>query len=228
MLAPLVALTLTITVYLLGVFLQRRLRSAAANPVLFAVVVIGFTLYVTHIPYASYFAGAQLLHFLLGPATVALAVPLVRSLEAIRRSLGPLLAALLAGSLTSAITGYSIARLFGASRPVALSMLPKGLTTPIALDVSEAIGGIPSLTVVLAIAAGILVAALIDGTLRLLRIHDWRAVGLAAGTAGSGIGASQVIPQHPLAAAFAGVALGANGLVTALLAPLLAPLLKLW
>ena len=227
-LAPLIALTSTTTVYLLGVLLQRQLRSAAANPVLFSVLVLGSTLYFMHIPYAAYFAGAQLLHFLLGPATVALAIPLVRSLEAIRRSLVPLLAALLAGSLTSAVTGYAVARLLGAPQPIALSALPKSLTTPIALDVSEAIGAIPSLTVVLAIAAGILVAVVIDGTLCLLRIRDWRAVGLAAGTAGSGIGASQVIPQHPLAAAFAGVALGANGLVTALLAPLLALILKHW
>ena len=227
-LTPLVALAFTIAAYLVGVAMQRRLRTAAANPVLFAIVVIGLTLQATHIPYVMYFAGAQFLHFLLGPATVALAIPLVRSLEIIRRSFFPLLAALLAGSLTSILSGYGIARLLGASQPIALSMVPKGLTTPIAIGVSEAIGGIPSLTVVLAIAAGVLVAIAIEATLRGLRITDWRAVGLAAGTAGSGIGASQVIPKHTLAAAFAGVALGANGLLTALLAPLLAPLLKLW
>ena len=227
-LTPLVALTFTVTAYLVGVALQQRLKSAAANPVLFAVAVIGLTLKLTHIPYAMYFAGARFLHFLLGPATVALAIPLVRSLEAIRRSLFPLFAALLAGSVISILSGYGVARSLGASQPIALSMVPKSLTTPIAIDVSEAIGGIPSLTVVLAIAAGILVAMVIDSVLRILRITDWRAVGLAAGTAGSGIGASQVIPQHSLAAAFAGIALGANGLVTALLAPLLTPLLKLW
>ena len=227
-LTPLVALACTIAAYLVGVALQRRLKSAAANPVLFAIVVIGLALEVTHLPYATYFSGAKFLHFLLGPATVALAIPLVRSLEAIRRSFVPLVAALVAGSVTSILFGYGTARLLGASQPVALSMVPKGLTTPIAIAVSEAIGGVPSLTVVLAIAAGILVAIVIDAVLGWLRIADWRAVGLAAGTAGSGIGASQVIPKHSLAAAFAGVALGANGLITALLAPLLAPLLKLW
>ncbi len=227
-LAPLLALTLTIGAYLVGVALQHRLKTPVANPVLFAIVVIGAMLTLTHTSFAAYFAGAQFLHFLLGPATVALAIPLVQSIDVIRRSLFPLLAALLAGAVTSAVTGYAIARALGASQPVALSMLPKSLTTPIALGVAESIGGIPSLTAVLAIAAGILVAISIDAVARHLRVTDWQAIGLAAGTAGSGIGASRVIPQHSLAAAFAGVALGANGLLTALLAPLLAKLLKHW
>lgn len=225
-LPQLLALTLTIGLWLLGVALQRRLQSPFANPVLFAIVVLGIGLRLTHTSYASYFSAAQLLHFLLGPATVALAIPLVRSLAHIRRSLLPLSAALVAGALTSAVSGYLIARALGASKVVALSMLPKSLTTPIALGVSATIGGLPSLTAVLAIAAGILVAISIDTILRLMRIDDWRAIGLAAGTAGSGIGASRVIPQHSLAAAFAGVALGANGLITALLAPPLAALLS--
>lgn len=227
-LAPLLALTLTLVAYLAGVALQRRLKTPVANPVLFAIVVIGIALRLTHTSFAAYFAGAQFLHFLLGPATVALAIPLVQSIEVIRRSLVPLLAALAAGSLTSALTGYGLARALGASQPIALSMLPKSLTTPIAIGVAESIGGVPSLCAVLAIAAGILVAVSIDAVARSLRVTDWQAIGLAAGTAGSGIGASRVIPQHPLAAAFAGVALGANGLLTALLAPLLAKLLKHW
>ena len=226
--ASLLALSGTIGSWLLGVQLQRKLNSAFANPVLFAIVSIGIVLRATGVSYAAYFSAAQMLHFLLGPATVALAIPLVRSLEHIRRSLLPLAAALLAGSLTSALSGYALARGLGASQVIALSMLPKSLTTPIAIGVSQTIGGLPSLTAVLAIAAGILVAVCIDASMRVLRITDWRAIGLAAGTAGSGIGASRVIPQHSLAAAFAGVALGANGLITALLAPMLATLLRRW
>ena len=107
-------------------------------------------------------------------------------------------------------------------------MAPKSLTTPIAIGVSQAIGGNPSLTAVVAIVGGVLVAISIDPIFSLLSIQAPAVKGLAAGTAGSGIGAAQVIPQHPVAAAFAGVAIGLNGLLTAVLAPVIIPLLKHW
>lgn len=225
---PLLALVLTVGAYLLGVAVQQRVRSALANPVLIAVVLIGTALRVLHISYATYFSGAQFIHFLLGPATVALAIPLVRSLEAMRRGLWAMLGALLGGAAVGMVSGYGLVRLLGGDRLVALSMLPKSLTTPIAIGVSQAVGGVPSLTAVLAIAGGILVAVGIDPVLRLVRVREPGARGLAAGTAGSGIGASRVIPEHPLAAAFAGVAIGANGFLTAVLAPALAHWLKRW
>ena len=225
---PLFALLLTIGAYLVAVAVQQRLRNPLANPVLIAIVLIGATLHLFHVSYAEYFSGAQFIHFLLGPATVALAIPLVCSLEHMRRSFGPMLAALGAGSLIGMVSGYGLVRISGGSQLVALSMLPKAVTTPIAIAVAGNIGGLPSLAAVLAIAGGILVAVTIDPVFNLLRIVDPAARGLAAGTAGSGIGASRVIPQHPLAAAFAGVAIGMNGLLTAVLAPLVVPLLKHW
>ena len=220
------ALTLTCGAYLLGRALERRTGSAFFNPVLFAIVVIGVALHLLGISYAAYFSGAQLLNLLLGPAVVALAIPLVRALEQIRLNLLPMLAALLAGALISMISGYGLVRMCGGSPQLALSMLPKSLTTPIAIDVAQTIGGIPSLSAVLAIVSGILVAVGINATCRLMGVDDPSAVGLAAGTAGSGIGASRVIPQHPLSAAFAAVAIGLNGLITAALAPALARLLR--
>ena len=225
---PLFALPLTIGTYLIGVWVQRRTRAALANPVLIAIVLIGLAMWALHISYTAYFSGAQMLHFLLGPATVALAVPLARSVEAMRRSLWPMLAALATGAVVGAVSGYGLVRGLGGSQVLALSMLPKSLTTPIAIGVSQGIGGIGSLTAVLAIAAGILVAVVIKETLRVLKIQDPAAIGLAAGTAGSGVGASQVIPEHALSAAFAGVAIGANGFLTAVIAPVLAKLLLHW
>jgi putative effector of murein hydrolase len=226
---PLFAIVLTLGTYLLGVEAQKRLRNNPfANPVLIAIVLIGTTLHLLHLSYKDYFTGAQLIHFLLGPATVALAIPMVRALEHIRRGLWPMLFALLAGSLTGLLSGYAIVRLLGGSQAIALSMAPKSLTTPIAIAVSSAIGGLPSLSAVLAILGGILVAISIDPILHLLHITEPSARGLAAGTAGSGIGASRVIPQHTLSAAFAGIAIGANGILTAILAPIVLPLLKHW
>lgn len=219
-------LTFTLAAYRLGVRIQRALKgNPLANPVLLAIVFIGITLKLTGVNYRTYFSGAQFIHFLLGPATVALAIPLVNNLHHIRRSLGPLLIALLAGSLASSISGYMLVRILGGSPDVALSMMPKAATTPIAIGVAQTIGGLPSLTAVLAIAGGVIAAVSIQKTMALLKIKDWRAYGLAAGTAGSGIGTAQVVPLHDLAGAFAGVAIGLNGLMTSILVPFL---LHLW
>ena len=227
LLVPL-SLLLTLGGYLVGLAISRRVRSPLANPVLIAIVLVGCALRALHISYADYFSGAQFIHFLLGPATVALAIPLVRSLEVMRRSLVPMLIALFGGSVVGLVSAYGLVRLCGGSQLIALSMAPKSLTTPIAIGVSQTIGGNPSLTAVLAIVGGVLVAISIDPILRLLRVDASAAKGLAAGTAGSGIGAAQVIPQHPVSAAFAGVAIGLNGLITAVLAPVILPLLKHW
>jgi putative effector of murein hydrolase len=225
---PLFAIVFTLGAYLFGVEVQKRLRNPLANPVLIAIVIIGVTLRLLHLSYQDYFTGAQFIHFLLGPATVALAIPMVRAIEHMRRGFWPMISALLAGSLVGLIGGYGLVRLLGGSQAIALSMAPKSLTTPIAIAVSASIGGLPSLSAVLAILGGILVAIAIDPVLHLLKITEPSAKGLAAGTAGSGIGASRVIPQHTLSAAFAGVAIGANGILTAVLAPILVPLLKHW
>ena len=218
---PLLWLPLTILFYLAGVWLQRRTRSPLANPTLIGIILVGVSLYLLHISYAQYFTAVQLLHFLLGPATVALAIPMVQSLEHLRRGLLPTLAALLAGSITGAVSAYALVRLCGGGRFLALSMLPKSLTTPIAMGVSDTIGGSAALTAVFAILAGILTAIALPMLLRTLRVHHAAATGLAAGTAGSGIAAASVIPLGPVPAAFAGIAIGVNGLMTALLAPLL-------
>ena len=226
--SALVALTLTVGAYLAGVWVQRRVGAAWASPVLIAIVLIGLALRVLRVPYATYFSGAQAIHFLLGPATVALAVPLVRAMEHLRRSLWPMLAALFAGALTGAVTGYGLVRVLGGSRVLALSMLPKSLTTPIAIEVSQTVGGLPSLTAVLAILAGVLVAVLVYPVLGALRVRNAGAIGLAAGTAGSGVGASRVIGVDAVSAAFAAVGIGLNGLMTAVIAPVVARVLGRW
>ena len=223
---PVFLLTFTIAAYLCGVALERRTGSSLANPTLVAIVAAGLMMRVTGVSYMEYARGLYLLSFLLGPATVALAIPLARSLGHLRKSLAPTLIALLAGSLTGAISAYALVRLMGGDRVLALSMMPKSLTTPIALQVSQTVGGLPSLTAVFAIMGGILTAVAMPALRRVLRVNDEAATGLAAGTAGSGIATARAISIGPLAAAFAGVAIGMNGFITALLAPLLARVLN--
>jgi putative effector of murein hydrolase len=220
-LTPLPWLGVTISAYVFGQIIQRACNgSPPANPVLIAILVVSVLLEATGTPYARYFAGAQFIQFLLGPATVALAVPLALNLNHVRRSFPGIGLALLAGSLTSALSGIAVVAWLGGGRAVALSMAPKAVTTPIALSLSQEIGGIPALTAALAIAGGIIAAIVGKTLLHWLRVDDWRAHGLAAGVAGSGVAAAQVAPLSGLAAAFAALGIGLNGLLTAVIVPL--------
>jgi putative effector of murein hydrolase len=224
-LTPMPWLAVTIAGYVLGQMVQHACKGTPlANPVLIAVLVVSALLEATGTPYTRYFAGAQFIQFLLGPATVALAVPLALNLNHVRRSFPGVGLALLAGSLTSALSGVAVVAWLGGGRAIAFSMAPKAVTTPIALSLSQEIGGVPALTAALAIAGGIIAAIIGRTMLRWLRVDDWRAHGLAAGVAGSGIAASQVAPLSGLAAAFAALGIGLNGLLTAAIVPLLAML----
>jgi len=215
----------TLAAYGAGLTAQRRLGNMAlANPVLIAILLLAGLLRATGTPYSAYFAGAQPVHLLLGPATVALAVPLVAALPLLRRSLSGVVLGLVVGTIASVAGGLLLVRAFGGTPSLALSMAPKGVTTPIAMALAQNLGGLPPVTASLAIASGILVAITATPVLRLCRISDWRAHGLAAGTAGSGVAAAHALGRHEIAGAFAGLAVGLNGLVTALLA---APIARL-
>jgi putative effector of murein hydrolase len=220
---PLLWLAVTLAAYVAARKVQRACNGFAfANPVLIATIAVGVIVMATGTSYRTYFAGAQFINFLLGPVTIALAIPLARNMGYVHRNLRGVGLALLAGSVTSIVSGVAIVRLFGGSRVVALSMAPKAVTTPIAMAVSEQIGGVPALTAALAILGGIVAAITGQHLLQRLQISDWRAHGLAAGVAGSGVAAAQVAARDELGAAFAALAIGLNGLVTALLVPILA------
>lgn len=220
---PLLWLTVTIGAYLIGDAMFRASgRAPWANPVLIAVMLLGTTLLITGTPYATYFNGAQFVHFMLGPTTVALALPLYENLGRIRRTALPMLAALLVGSLTAMGSAVGIAALMGVDRTTLLSLAPKSATAPVALGVAESIGGTPTLTAVLVILTGISGAIMTTPLLNLIGIRDWRARGFATGVAAHGIGTARALQVHPTAGAFAGVGMGLNALLTALIAPVIA------
>ena len=219
--SPLLALTLTLVAYQVGFWIYRRAGfNPLLNPVLIAVVLLVSLLLVTDTQYSVYFEGAQFVHFMLGPATVALALPLYRQLERVRRSSIAILASLLAGSLTAAISAVGIAALFGASKETLVSLAPKSVTAPVAMGISEQLGGLPSLTAVLVILTGITGAALGPLLLNLMDVKDMAARGLAIGTASHGIGTARALQVSELAGAFSGLAMGLNALATAILLPL--------
>ena len=227
--SPLLGLTLTLLAYQGAVLVSKRYNNhPLANPVLLAVTTLVTLLWITETPYRVYFDGAQFVHFLLGPATVALAIPLHAQFARLRRMALPVLAALLAGSLTASISAVVIGSLLGASDATLLSLAPKSVTTPIAMGIAERIGGLPSLTAVLVILTGILGAVAAGGIYALVGIRDRAVQGFAMGIASHGIGTARAFQVSEVAGAFAALAMGLNGLLTALLLPWLMPPLVHW
>lgn len=220
--SPLLHLTLTLVAYQFSFFLYRRGRlSPLLNPVLLSLVLIVAVLVATGTSYDTYFDGAQFVHFLLGPATVALAIPLYRQFDKVRRSAVAILASITVGSITAAASAVAIAWLLGGSRLALLSLAPKSATAPVAMGITEQLGGLPSLTAVLVISTGILGAIIGPYVLNLLHIKDMAARGLAMGTASHGIGTARAMQVNEVAGAFAGLAMGLNALATAVLLPLI-------
>ncbi len=220
---PLLWLTATLSAYLVGVACYRLSGERPwVNPVLVAVALIALALARTGTDYATYFQGAQFVHFMLGPATVALAAPLVGNLRDMRRAALPILAGLLAGSAAAMVTAVAVAAALGAGPATLLSLVPKSATTPIAMGVAERIGGIPTLTAVLVILTGIIGAVIATPLLNALRIRDRRARGLAVGVAAHGIGTARAFQIDERTGAYASLGMGLNGLATAVLAPLVA------
>ena len=225
--SPLLGLTATLVAYQGALWLFERLgRSPLANPVLIAVIAIAGFLMATGTEYRTYFDGAQFVHFLLGPATVALAVPLYRQLPVLRRAWPAVLAAVLCGAMTATASAVGIAWVLGGSTPVVLSLAPKSVTIPIAMGVAERIGGIPSLTAVLVMLTGMVGAVGGGWVLDLVGVKSPAARGLALGVASHGIGTVRAMQMGEVSGAFAGLAIGLTGVATAILVPPLVGLLR--
>ena len=223
---PLLWLTATLAAYSLADWISARLsRHPLANPVVIAAGLIIALLVATDTGYATYFEGAQFVHFLLGPAIVALAVPLKRNLARVRKALVPIVAALVAGSATAVFSAVGIAWLLGAPADVLASLAPKSVTAPIAMGLAETLGGIPTLAAVMVVTTGILGAVIVTPLMNGLRIRDYAARGFAVGVASHGIGAARAFQVNELAGTFAGIGMGLNGALTAFLVSVLAAML---
>jgi len=220
--SPLLHLTFTVTFFVLARLLYRKMGyPALLNPVLITVIVIVALLSWSNTSYEVYFEGAQFVHFLLGPATVALAIPLYRQISLVKRYPVALVASIIMGSLVAMISAVLIAKLGDVGEQTLISIAPKSITTPVAMGVVEQLGGLPSLTAVLVILTGIVGAAMGPWLLDRLRVTNPVAKGLAMGLASHGLGTGRAVLMGDVAAAFAGLAMGLNALVTAVLLPLL-------
>ena len=218
---PLLWLAATLAAYLLGdAAFRASHRQSWANPVLVAIILLALLLWVTGTDYATYFEGAQFVHFMLGPATVALGLPLYDNLRRVRSAFWPMLAALLAGSSVAVISVLMIAKAFGIQGAVLASLAPKSTTAPVAIGIAERMGGQPTLTAALVLLTGIFGAIVVTPLLNALRIRDWRARGFAIGVAAHGIGTARAFQVNQTAGAFSGIGMGLNAVLTAIIAPL--------
>jgi predicted murein hydrolase (TIGR00659 family) len=223
--SPLLWLTLTLFAWLLAVAISLRLnRHPLANPVLISIVLLAGALQLSGEPYEKFFEGAQYIHFLLGPATVAIAVPLFRQWRQVKRTLLPMAAALVVGSFTAALSVMLMGAWGGLSRDVLIAFLPKSATAGVAMAVSESLGGNPSLTAVLVVLTGI-VGALVTPFMDAMRIKDYAARGFAVGLTSHGIGTARAFAVDQTAGLFAGIAMALTAISTSLVVPLLVRLL---
>src|SRR5574343_1490254 len=224
---PLFWLTMTLVAYQIAFHIYQRCgQRPIANPVMISIVLLVSLLTATGTPYHQYFEGVQFVHFLLGPATVALAIPLYGQFRRLISMAGPLAIALVGGSLTAMLSAVFVGHWLGGSLPTLLSMAPKSVTTPIAMGIAEQLGGHPSLAAVMVIATGILGAITAQSVMRWLRITDPAIGGFALGVAAHGIGTARAFQISETMGAFAALGMGLNGLLTATTLPSLMSWLK--
>ncbi|NBS71968.1 MAG: LrgB family protein [Betaproteobacteria bacterium] len=218
--SPLLALVFTLSAYLLGLSVyEKSQRHPLANPVLIAVIVVAVSITVLNMPYAKYFEGAQFVHFLLGTATVALAIPIYKGFESLRSRMGVLLLALIAGGITSIATAVGVAKFMRVDEALVRGLWAKSVTAPIAMGVAERIHASPTLTAIFAVSTGILGAVLGRFVLNACGIIPWWQRGFALGVASHGIGTSRAFSVHPQAGTYASLGMGLHGMVGAVLIP---------
>lgn len=218
--SPLLWLTVTLCIYLASVYLYRRSNlNPLALPVLTSVCAIVGILVVTKTPYEAYFEGAQFIHFLIGPATVGLAIPLYKQLPRLKQLWFSLSVSIAVGSLAGLISAALISQWSGASRETVISLMPKSSTMPIAMAVSEFFGGQPSLTAVSVAFTGIVGSIIAWPLFHLLRINDPIVRGVATGVSTHAIGTARLIQISEVMGAFSALAMSLTGILTAVFMP---------
>lgn len=217
-------IVVTLLVYALTRLTYDRTRLAVLNPAMVSIAAVMIILLVTRTPYAQYERGGRVIAFWLGPAVVALGVPLALQLERVRRNLSAISLALVAGSITGIVVAVGIAHLLGAGPVIVRSLAPRSATTPIAIAITARLGGIPALSAVVSIVSGALGGFFGVGLLRLTGVRSRLATGLALGAAAHGLGTARAADEGDIERGAAGLAMGVMGILTALLAPIVVAL----
>ena len=215
-------LFVTVAAYEFGRWLRARTRSPLAQPVAVAIVIVGTLLAVSGTSYDDYADATTLISFLLGPATVALAIPLYHQVARLKGMVVPVLVALTAGAVVSMVSGILLVRWLGGGDVLERTMATKAVTAPVTIALAERMGGYPELSACFAIVIGTFAAMVAPRVLTLLRIRDPRARGIAVGAVSHGIGTARMLEESRVEGAFSGLAMGLTAVVTCLLVPLVA------
>ena len=224
--AALPALALTVGAFVSATALNRHFGGhPLCNPVLLSVAIIIGVLQFGKISYEQYFQGGQILHFFLGPAVVALAVPLYRQRDTVRKLAIPLLTGVVAGSCVGVLSVVILGRTFGMPEPLIAALATKSITAPVAMGIAQNIGGVPALSAGMAVLTGILVAAFGPAVLTRMGFRTSTICGLAMGVTGHGQGTARIIQEDEAAGAIAGLAMGLTALLSAIFLPIVWSLL---
>ena len=218
---PLFWLTLTIGSYLIADFIYRKSNLfPLLNPVALSVLLVSLILIVFNIQYERYFDGAKFIHFLLGPATVALAIPIYRKWDLIVSNSKAIFVSLILGSFFAIFITYFLSLQFELQEELIFSLLPRSVTAPIAMGISEIIGGIPSLTAIITLITGVIGASLGVFVFDIMKLKKMEARGFSLGLASHGIGTARAMSRDKNAGVFAAVGMGLSGLITSIIVPL--------
>lgn len=222
---PLFGVIISIIAFEIGLYVNRKTKLSLLNPLLVSILLIVVFLLKFDISLETYNKGGDLISFFLGPATVILAVPLYKQFQLLKENAVPILIGITAGCATAIISVLVLVDLFNLNGPIGISILPKSITTPIGIEVSKQIGGIPAVTVTAIIITGIVGTVIAPIVLKIFKIEDKVAAGIAIGTSSHALGTTKAVELGETQGAMSSLAIGVAGLITVLLAPLLTKLL---
>ena len=214
---PVFYLALTLLAFAAGQWVNKKTGSPIANPLLIGCILVGAYLILFRVPLDEYNEGGGFLTLCLTPATISLALPIYRQLEVLKKHLLPILVGALAGSAASIGSVYLFGKLFGLDRQMIFSLLPKSVTTPIGVALSQSMGGLPAVTSLAIVFTGIVGAVFLPTALRLLGIKHPVVTGIAIGTASHAVGTSRALELGEVEGAMSGLAIGISGLITAVI-----------
>ncbi|KNZ68969.1 LrgB family protein [Thermincola ferriacetica] len=223
--SPLFGIGISVLAFQCALIIYRRFRIALCNPLLVSVIIITVFLSIFHISFATYNKGGRFISYFLGPTTVILAVPLYQQLSLLKDHFIPIIVGITVGSVVSITSVFFLTKLFGITGDLAVSLLPKSITTPIGIEVAKQIGGIPSVTAGAIIVTGMIGAVIGPLICKLFGIRDEVAVGIAMGTSAHAIGTTKAIELGPVQGAMSGLAIGLAGFITVILVPFLLKIL---
>jgi predicted murein hydrolase (TIGR00659 family) len=211
---PIFALLISILAYEIGIFINRKTNIAFFNPLMISIVLVIGTLLVLNIPLDDYKKGGDFISMFLTPATVILAVPLYKNLNSLKKDYIAILGGVIIGSITAIASIWVLAKALRLPKELLASLIPKSITTPLGIELSTQIKGIPSVTVAAIIITGIVGAVFAQWTLKICRITDKTAKGIAIGTSAHALGTTKAVELGETEGAMSGLAIGLAGLVT--------------